>query len=195
MIRSLLSLILICSVFLAPVTMTSCEMLPQDPGARGAVIGGVGGAAVGAIIARENRLLGALIGGAIGAGGGYLIGANTDLLRDRDQDSAAEAARKAETNPAQPADVHRTDSADLNNDGFVTMDEIVAMERAGLADGEIIRRLERTGYVFELTRHQQDYLREHGVSERVITAMPEINREERERLLAERTDVVGEPRR
>ncbi len=46
--------------------------------AKGAVIGGVAGAAGGAVLNKKNRVLGAVIGGVIGAGGGYTIGRGMD---------------------------------------------------------------------------------------------------------------------
>jgi hypothetical protein len=46
--------------------------------AKGAVIGGVGGAAAGAVINKKNRALGAVIGGILGAGAGYGIGHGMD---------------------------------------------------------------------------------------------------------------------
>jgi hypothetical protein len=46
--------------------------------AKGAVIGGVTGAAGGAIINKKNRVAGAVIGGVIGAAGGYGIGRTMD---------------------------------------------------------------------------------------------------------------------
>jgi hypothetical protein len=46
--------------------------------AKGAVIGGVAGAAGGAIINKKNRVLGAVIGGVVGAAGGYGIGRTMD---------------------------------------------------------------------------------------------------------------------
>jgi hypothetical protein len=46
--------------------------------AKGAVIGGVTGAAAGAIINKKNRAVGAVIGGVIGAGGGYVLGRGMD---------------------------------------------------------------------------------------------------------------------
>ena len=46
--------------------------------AKGAVIGGVAGAAGGAIINKKNRVVGAVIGGVIGAAGGYGIGRTMD---------------------------------------------------------------------------------------------------------------------
>jgi hypothetical protein len=46
--------------------------------AKGAVIGGVAGAAGGAVINKKNRVLGAVIGGVVGAAGGYGIGRTMD---------------------------------------------------------------------------------------------------------------------
>jgi hypothetical protein len=46
--------------------------------AKGAVIGGVAGAAGGAVINKKNRVAGAVIGAVIGAGGGYVLGRQQD---------------------------------------------------------------------------------------------------------------------
>ncbi|MFL5808329.1 MAG: glycine zipper 2TM domain-containing protein [Flavisolibacter sp.] len=46
--------------------------------AKGAIIGGVGGAIAGAVINKKNRVAGAIIGGVIGGGGGYAIGRGMD---------------------------------------------------------------------------------------------------------------------
>ena len=54
--------------------MTSCESLPGDRESQGAVIGGAGGAVLGAVIAKENRLIGALIGGLLGKAAGRTLG-------------------------------------------------------------------------------------------------------------------------
>lgn len=171
------ALVLSASIGLAP--LAGCESLPGGEKEQGAVIGGAGGAAAGAAIGGEdNRLAGALIGGILGAGGGYLIGAK---MEDKDSEDAAEkrqeaqaAAQKAKENPATAEDVRVTNTADLNDDGFVTLDEVAAMEKAGLADREQIRRLERTQQYFQLTNEQQEYLREQGVSDDVILAMRDM---------------------
>ncbi|MDF7810028.1 glycine zipper domain-containing protein [Hymenobacter sp. YC55] len=63
--------------------------------AKGAVIGGLGGAAAGAIINKRNRVVGGVVGGAAGAGLGYAIGKNADNKRK------AEAARVAAANRAE----------------------------------------------------------------------------------------------
>ena len=173
---------------LAAAPMIGCENLPGNDKEQGAVIGGLGGAIAGAAVAGDDdRALGALIGGALGAGGGYLIGAQRDKMQsDKDREAAVEAAKEAERNPAKAEDVARTKSADINEDGFVTLDEVVAMEKADLSDREMIRRLERTQQYFELTGTQEDYLREKGVSDRVITAMTEMNPEANARLATDR---------
>jgi hypothetical protein len=46
--------------------------------AKGAVIGGVVGAAGGAVIYKKNRVLGGVIGGVVGAAGGFGIGKHLD---------------------------------------------------------------------------------------------------------------------
>lgn len=46
--------------------------------AKGAVIGGVTGAAAGAVINKKNRVVGAVIGGVVGAAGGYGVGRTMD---------------------------------------------------------------------------------------------------------------------
>lgn len=165
---------------LAP--LGGCESLPGGGKEQGAVIGGAGGAAAGAAVSKDNRLLGALIGGVLGAGGGYLIGAKIDKDRDdgdddRLREEAIEANRRAERDPAGVEDVARARTADLNTDGFVTLDEVVAMEQADLSDREMIDRLERTQQVFELTEMQENFLRTRGVSDEVIVAMRGMNQD------------------
>jgi len=51
--------------------------------AKGAAIGGGGGALLGAVINKNNRLVGGAIGGAIGAGLGYVIGNELDKKHGR----------------------------------------------------------------------------------------------------------------
>jgi hypothetical protein len=53
--------------------------------AKGAVIGGAGGAIVGAVVNKRNRAAGAVIGGVIGAGVGYGIGRGEDKKDGRIQ--------------------------------------------------------------------------------------------------------------
>lgn len=60
-----------------------------SPQAKGAVIGGLGGAAAGAIIHKRNRPVGGVVGGVAGAGVGYAIGKRRD---NRNKERARVAA-------------------------------------------------------------------------------------------------------
>jgi hypothetical protein len=173
--------------------LAACESLPGTQNQQGAVIGGAAGAATGAAIAKENRLLGALIGGALGAGGGYLIAANIDKIDSNDTESATSATRKAQENPSTAEDARQAMTADLNLDGFVTLDEVAAMKEAGFSDQKMIDRLKATDQVFELTVDQEKYLSDRGVSQSVINQMAQINQEQRDALLQKRTDVISQP--
>ncbi len=172
-------------------SIAGCQNLPGTDEQQGAVVGGTVGAILGSTIA-ENRVFGALLGGALGTAGGYLIGANKEkLLEENDRAEAREAVVDASRNPATPNDVAEASTGDLNRDGFVTMDEVVAMEEAGLSDERIISRLEATGQVFALNSEQEGRLMEAGVSEKVVAAMETINQETRDRLLKKQNDIIS----
>lgn len=177
--KTMVSTALMGSLALAPVT--GCSSLPGNDEQQGAVIGGVGGALAGAALSKNNRGVGALIGAALGAGGGWLIGANKDKItgkdREKSRDEAVKASDRAQRDPATAADVDKARTADLNDDGFVTLDEVIALRQANLSDDEMVERLERTGQVFELTAHQEDYLRDRGVSEDVLSEMRNMNQD------------------
>ena len=161
-----------------------CKELPGSRQQQGAVIGGASGAAVGAIAGGEkHRLLGALLGGALGTAGGYVIAAETDKIRTTNRTAAVQANNTALSKPATVQDVNNSTTADLNHDGFVTLDEVVAMSAAGLPDQEMLRRLQVTSQVFELTDEQKRYLVDHGVSQNIVNQMSDINRTAREQLL------------
>ncbi len=174
------------------LALVACQNLPGERKTQGAVIGGAAGAAAGAAVAKNNRLLGALIGGALGAGGGYVIAAKTDKISTNDRESATRATRKSQENPATAADARSAISADLNLDGFVTLDEVVAMKEAGFSDQKMLDRLNATDQVFELTQEQKDYLAQRGVSRDVVNSMAQINQGERDKL-NKRTDVISGP--
>jgi hypothetical protein len=176
----------IITVALAGVFVTGCESLPGDDKTQGAVIGGATGAAVGAGVGgSDNRVMGAVIGGVLGAAGGYVIGANKDKILGRDEDDARQAGTRARTTPVTAEQARAARTADINNDNFVTLDEVAALEQAGLSDSDIITRLEATGQIFDLTPEGRQYLRERGVSDYVIRQMPTLNQERRELLLRE----------
>ena len=167
-----------------------CNNLPGTKGQQGAAIGGLSGAAAGALVGgSHHRLIGALLGGALGAGGGYLIGAHSDKLTGHDSGAAQEAVKRAQANPATPEEARLATTADLNHDGFVTMDEVVAMKRAGFSDQEMLSRMQATGQIFELTPEQQNYLRTNGVDDYVIGQMPGLNPAARQQVLGQGNSV------
>jgi hypothetical protein len=181
--RSYLGLLAASAIATAP--LVACEQLPGTREQQATAIGGVIGGLSGAAMNDTNPLLGLLVGGALGAGGGYLIGARTDWFENRDEarDDARRSIEIAQEDPATVDDARRARTADLNNDGFVTADELVAMERAGLSDSEMVDRLEATDQVFDLSPGQERALRQAGISDRVIREMRDINRERRDQIL------------
>lgn len=166
------------SCALAVTLAAGCANLPGTNEEQGAVIGGVTGAAAGAAVAGSgHRTLGALLGGIIGAGSGYMIGARRDRIEGtpEDQQAAQAAISRAQSDPATVADVQTSTTADLNKDGFVTADEVIALSDAGLRDDEIVTRLRATGQVFELTPTERQYLLNNGVPMEVVEEMNYIN--------------------
>ena len=106
-----------------------------------------------------------------GPGGGWIIAARPDLIDQHSLGSFQAANRQAEQQPASRADVEKSDNCDLNGDGFVTMDEMLALKRAGLNTEQLTARVTRTPEIFHLTDRQQQYLRDRGVAQGVIDAM------------------------
>jgi len=171
-----------------------CKDLPGSKESQGAVIGGVSGAAVGTAVGGEkHRLLGALLGGALGAGAGYVIGAHSDKITGNDTNAATRAIQNSTQYPATAAQARTAPTADINGDGFVTLDEVLAMKQAGLTDDQMIAKLQATGQVFELTAEQQKYLTDQGISPRVVSSMQTINQDQKQQLLNQRGDVIGRP--
>ena len=163
---------------------SGCSNLPGTPKQQGAVVGGLGGAAAGAALGgSKHQVLGALLGGALGAGGGYIVGANKDKIMGRDTNDAEQATQSAQTRPATAQEALNSPTADINHDGYVTMDEVIAMKSAGVSDQVMLQRLSATGQVFELTPEQQQYLLNHGVDQYVVNQMQDVNRETRNQLL------------
>lgn len=174
----------IASLALIGAFLVGCENLPGNKGTQGAVIGGASGAAVGAAVGGEkNRAAGVILGGVLGAAGGYVLGANSDKILGKDKDSAESAGKRARTTPVTAEQAKSARTADVNNDGFVTLDEVTALTDAGLSDREILNRLEATGQIFDLTAEGKQFLRDKGVSENVIRQMQNLNQERRELML------------
>ncbi len=82
MLRKLVSVLLLTVVNISGLFLTGCETKAQS----GAALGGLGGAAVGALAGgHKHRTEGALIGAAVGAGGGYMVGNEADKKQTNQQ--------------------------------------------------------------------------------------------------------------
>lgn len=169
------------------IVLAACEQVPGTREQQTTAAGAVTGAAAGALLADDdNELLGTLLGGAIGAGGGYLVGARTDWFENGDASAEArQAVREAQQNPATGEEALEATTADIDQDGFVTTDELIAMENAGLTDDEILQRLRATNAVFDLTPAQADRLMNAGLSANVVNQLETINRTEREEIIGQ----------
>lgn len=164
------------------VAVTGCSNLPGNAGQQGAVIGGASGAAVGAAVTK-NRALGAVIGGAVGAAGGYVVGSNKDKILGKDGQTASDAERRSQESPVTVEQARSGSTADVNSDGFVTLDEVVALKQTGLSDDQLVEKLRATNHQFNLTEEQKQYLADRGVSRNVIDRMTSLNQ-----------DILNQPR-
>jgi hypothetical protein len=146
-----------------------CAFIHYDKGAGPNVNAGQQPAAVNAN--PEQSALAMLASQSGGPGGGWIIAASRQNIEQHSLGSAQQADRQARQQPAGIADIERSDNADLNGDGFVTLDEILALKRAGLTSEQIITRIQRTPQVFSLAERQQQYLRDRGIDPHTIDAM------------------------
>jgi len=97
--RFIYSSLVIGLITTAHIDVKAQEKKPMSKQAKGAIIGGAGGAVAGALIGKNVG--GAVIGGAIGAGGGYIVG-NEAARRERKRKHAAYLQRRAVWKRAQP---------------------------------------------------------------------------------------------
>jgi uncharacterized membrane protein len=112
----------------------------------GGLIGGGIGALAGAACGRP--LAGAAIGGAVGAGTGALIGHDEDKREDRAKQVAAAYAAQ-----------------------MMTLTDVVKMTQDHVSDDLIINQMNSTYSNFNLRPDEITYLKQQGVSDRVIMAM------------------------
>lgn len=134
---------IIVSLVLILVLFTAgCASMGQKS-KTGAVAGGLLGAAVGGIIGHQSGhgIEGALIGGAAGALGGGLIGNQMDK------------------------------KALASNPNHITVIKIAEMATNGIPDGVIIGEIQRTKSVYTLSSEVITYLKDSGISDRVVDYM------------------------
>ena len=121
----------------------------QQGAVSGAGIGGLLGALVGG---RHNALPAAAIGAVGGGIVGGAIGADKDREEERKTAVAIATANQAARNQ-------------------MSLTDIVQLAQRGTPDDIIIRQMDATGSVFNLTTQDISYLQDQNVSSRVISAM------------------------
>ncbi|MGE5608688.1 MAG: glycine zipper domain-containing protein [Bacillota bacterium] len=149
------------------LSLAGCETKAQT----GALVGGAGGAALGAGIGSMSHARageGALIGGAVGALGGYLVGNEMDKADQRERDRNAVRATR-EDRYAAPAPAAAPSQR-------VTKNDVIKWTDQGTKDEVIIDRIERSGTIFNITAADENELRDAGVSEEVVRAMKDTAR-------------------
>ncbi len=122
---------------------------------QGALFGGMTGAGLGALVgsATGNAGAGAAIGAGVGAVSGAAVGESLDEI---------EAANRAEiaARLGRPAPV-----------GSVTIDDVVNMTRAGVAEDVIVTHIRNHGPATPLKANDLILLQQQGISPRVVQAL------------------------
>ena len=134
----------------AMLVSSGCAAQPAYNTERGALLGGLGGAALGAVIGENND--NPLLGAAIGAGAGALAGGA--LGNTVDQENAYRAQqRQAYVRSA------------------MSVQDVVALHQAGTHPDVIVGQIRSAGVAQTLTTDEIIYLSQSGVSADVIRAM------------------------
>jgi hypothetical protein len=134
----------------AILASSGCAAQPAYNTERGAVLGGLGGAALGAIIGENND--NPLLGAAIGAGAGALAGGA--LGNTVDQENA-----------------YRSQQQQAYARSMMTAQDVVALHQAGTHPDVIVGQIRSAGIAKSLTTDEIIYLSQSGVSADVIRAM------------------------
>lgn len=159
---------LVVLALLATVLAAGCQS-PYHAD-RGALFGGLLGAGTGAVVgnALGNTGAGAAIGAGVGALGGAAIGSGMDEIEARNR-----AMIEAKMGRQVAA-------------GAVTIDEVIAMTRAGVDEELIVTHVRAHGVARPLGTNDLIYLQQQGVSTRVIKAMQEPPPVQQEPVVVER---------
>lgn len=122
---------------------------------RDALVGGVGGAGIGALAgsAMGHPLVGAALGAGVGTLAGAAIGTEKDEAEARNR--AAIAAQMGRPLPL----------------GAATVDQVIAMTRSGVNEDLVINYVQRSGMALALQPNDLILLRQQGVSDRVVAVM------------------------
>jgi len=134
----------------------------QNNTQKGAALGGLAGAGVGAIVGKQlgNTGAGALVGAGTGALAGGLIGNAEDKTEERDNAMRAAAYERGER---------------IREMRAVTTREVVDMAQHNVSDNLICNEIRTRGGRFDTTPDAIIALKNAGVSDRVIEVMQNMN--------------------
>jgi outer membrane protein with glycine zipper len=137
------------------VSLAGCEHMNNTE--KGAGIGGALGAGAGLAVgaATGNPRTGAAVGGLLGAGTGALVGNDVDRQEQRDRE-IKQAVATAEAQAQQQR---------------LGLTDVIHLVQQGHDDQVIINQIRSSGSTFQLTPSDLDYLKNSGVSARVIAEM------------------------
>jgi outer membrane lipoprotein SlyB len=138
------------------VCMAGCQNT-QTRATEGAVIGGIIGATAGGIIGHQSRHGGE--GAAIGAAAGILSGAVLGSQVNKP------------TQPSQGNPVQTAPASQNINPQQMSIQQVVELTKQGIHEDVIIDKMRLSNSRFVLTGDDTQYLKQQGVSEKVINAM------------------------
>ena len=139
----------------------------------GAAVGGLMGAGTGAIIGKAagNTGAGALLGAGVGALTGAAIGNSEDRREHREAVAAAHAA------PAS---------------GPMSTNDVIKLTQSGVSETTIIKQIQSTRTVFQLSPDDVVSLKSYGVNDNVINAMLDSSRRPARQVIYERPVIIRE---
>ena len=140
--------------WLALLLLAGCGCSSMNNTEKDGLMGAGAGAATGALLTRGNPV-GAAVGGLFGGLVGASIGSSQDRVDDRNK-AIAQAQANAAANAAR---------------NQMSLQDIIQMSQTGVSDAIIIRQMDSTGSVFNLTSSDIQYLHDQRVSDQVISAM------------------------
>ncbi|MFA5271995.1 MAG: hypothetical protein WC412_06650 [Candidatus Omnitrophota bacterium] len=151
--------IILCMCLVA--VFAGCENNKTRVG-EGAVIGGLLGGAAGGIIGHQsgNAGAGAGIGIAAGAVTGAIIG--SQIKKPQKEGQVQNTTASTESPQAQES---------ISENGQLSIEQIVEMTQQGKKDDEIIAKIHSTNSKFNLSAEGINYLKQQGVSQKVIDSM------------------------
>lgn len=106
---------------------------------------------------------------------GSIIGASPENIRNKDKVAAERASITARMDPAMANQALLSPTADLNTNGFVTVDEVLAIKQSGATDQQLLNKLEATGQIFEVTPEMTTFLWTRGLDKSTIDEISQRN--------------------